>query len=98
MFYYFAQLFQGNVHGLRVLQYITFRSIMAALTAFLVCILFGPTIIRIIKKLQLGQMVRDDGPKSHLSKKGTPTMGGVLILLGVTSSCLLWCDCGWHYL
>jgi phospho-N-acetylmuramoyl-pentapeptide-transferase len=92
MFYYLAQMFQGNVHALRELQYITFRSIMAALTAFLVCILCGPAIIRAIKQMQLGQMVRDDGPRSHLSKMGTPTMGGLLILLGVTFACFLWCD------
>jgi phospho-N-acetylmuramoyl-pentapeptide-transferase len=54
--------------------------------------LCGPLMIRWLRGLQIGQMVRDDGPQTHLSKAGTPTMGGVLILLAVTASCLLWCD------
>lgn len=92
MLYWITQLFQGQYHALRVFQYITFRSILAALTALIVCLFCGPMMIRWLVKMQIGQTVRDDGPKSHLSKKGTPTMGGVLILLGVTSSCLLWGD------
>jgi phospho-N-acetylmuramoyl-pentapeptide-transferase len=92
MLYWITQLYQGQYHALRVFQYLTFRSILAALTALIVGLFLGPVMIRWLVKLQIGQSVRDDGPKSHLSKKGTPTMGGVLILLGVTVSCLLWGD------
>jgi len=92
MLYWITQLFQGQYHALRVFQYLTFRSILAALTALVVGLFLGPVMIRWLVKLQIGQTVRDDGPKSHLTKKGTPTMGGVLILLGVSISCLLWGD------
>lgn len=92
MLYWITQLLQGQYHALRVFQYLTFRSILAALTALLVGLFCGPMTIRWLRNLQIGQTVRDDGPKSHLSKAGTPTMGGVLILIAVVISCLLWCD------
>jgi phospho-N-acetylmuramoyl-pentapeptide-transferase len=92
MLYWITLLLQKQHHGFRVFQYLTFRSILAALTALLVGLLCGPPTIRWLSRLQIGQTVRDDGPKSHLSKSGTPTMGGVLILLGVLASCLLWGD------
>ncbi len=92
MLYWLTQLFQGQYHALRVFQYLTFRSILAALTALIVGLVCGPYTIRWLRNMQIGQMIRDDGPQSHLSKAGTPTMGGVLILLAVTVSCLLWCD------
>lgn len=92
MLYWLTQIFQGQYHALRVFQYLTFRSILAALTALLVGLICGPIMIKWLKNLQIGQMVRDDGPQSHLSKSGTPTMGGVLILVAVTVSTLLWGD------
>jgi phospho-N-acetylmuramoyl-pentapeptide-transferase len=92
MLYWLTQLLQGQYHAFRVFQYLTFRSILAALTALLVGLFLGPPMIRWLQKLQIGQMVRNDGPQTHLSKAGTPTMGGVLILLAVTISCLLWGD------
>lgn len=92
MLYWLTQLYQGQYHALRVFQYLTFRSILASLTALMVGLLCGPLMIRWLSRLQIGQMVRDDGPQSHLVKAGTPTMGGVLIILAVTVSCLLWCD------
>ncbi|MFA5960216.1 MAG: phospho-N-acetylmuramoyl-pentapeptide-transferase [Tatlockia sp.] len=92
MLYWLTQLLQGQYHAFRVFQYLTFRSILAALTALLVGLFCGPMMIRWLQNLQIGQMVRDDGPKSHLSKAGTPTMGGVLILLAVIVSSLLWGD------
>ena len=92
MLYWITQLLQMHYHPFRVFQYITFRSILAALTALLVGLLCGPLTIRWLRGLQIGQMIRDDGPKSHLSKAGTPTMGGVLILLAITVSTLLWGD------
>lgn len=92
MLYWLTQLLQGQYHAFRVFQYLTFRSILAALTALLVGLFCGPLMIRWLRNLQIGQMVRDDGPKTHLSKAGTPTMGGVLILVAILVSCLLWGD------
>jgi phospho-N-acetylmuramoyl-pentapeptide-transferase len=68
------------------------RIILAALTALMITICLGPTIIKRLAMAQIGQVVRDDGPKSHLSKAGTPTMGGILILLAITLTMLLWAD------
>ena len=92
MLYWLTQQLQGQYHAFRVFQYLTFRSILAALTALVVGLFCGPVMIRWLSNLQIGQVVRDDGPQTHLSKKGTPTMGGVLILLAISMSCLLWCD------
>ena len=77
-----------------VFRYITFRSGGAVLTALLISFIFGPRIIRMLKNKQgEGQPIRDDGPESHLlTKKGTPTMGGALILLALSVSTLLWAD------
>lgn len=92
MLYWLTRLFQSDYHALRVFQYLTFRSILAALTALIIALFIGPPMIRWLNKLQVGQTVRDDGPASHLTKAGTPTMGGVLILFAITASCLLWGD------
>lgn len=75
-----------------VFKYITFRTFGASITAVVLSMLLGPTFIRLLQKKQMGQAIRSDGPQSHLSKKGTPTMGGGLILLSVIISTLLWCD------
>ncbi|HCL68976.1 MAG TPA: phospho-N-acetylmuramoyl-pentapeptide-transferase [Gammaproteobacteria bacterium] len=75
-----------------VFQYLTLRSILGVLTALLTALLVGPWVIRSLEKRQIGQSVRIDGPKSHFSKQGTPTMGGVLILVCITTSTLLWAD------
>ena len=75
-----------------VFRYITFRTIYASLTAFFICFLLGPWIIRKLSGLQVGQYIRDDGPQSHLSKAGTPTMGGLLIVFSIVASTLLWSD------
>ena len=76
----------------RVFQYITFRAVMAALTALLIGLAFGPWVIRRLTALKIGQPIRGYGMESHLSKSGTPTMGGVLILIGIGVSTLLWFD------
>jgi phospho-N-acetylmuramoyl-pentapeptide-transferase len=76
----------------RVFQYITFRAVMAALTALLIGLVAGPYVIRRLRELKIGQPVRGYGMQSHLSKSGTPTMGGVLILLSIAISTLLWFD------
>lgn len=78
--------------GFAVFQYITVRGIMGILTALIVALLVGPAMIRRLNHHQIGQVVRNDGPQSHLSKAGTPTMGGALILVGITLSTLLWAD------
>ncbi len=80
-----------------VFRYITFRSIGATLTAFLLVLLCGKKFIALLQERQIGQVVRDDGPASHFSKKGVPTMGGMLILFAVTLTTLLWVDLTNHY-
>ena len=75
---------------LRVFQYITFRAVMAAMTALLIGLAAGPWVIRRLTSLKIGQPIRGYGMQSHLSKSGTPTMGGVLILLSIAISTLLW--------
>lgn len=77
---------------LRVFQYITFRAVMAAMTALLIGLAFGPWVIRRLAELKIGQPIRGYGMASHLSKSGTPTMGGVLILIGIGVATLLWFD------
>jgi phospho-N-acetylmuramoyl-pentapeptide-transferase len=76
----------------RVFQYLTFRAVMAALTALLIGLAAGPFVIRRLRELKIGQPIRGYGMESHLSKSGTPTMGGVLILLSIAISTLLWAD------
>ncbi|MBT8372724.1 MAG: phospho-N-acetylmuramoyl-pentapeptide-transferase [Desulfobacterales bacterium] len=75
-----------------VFRYITFRTIYASLTAFIICFLLGPWMIRKLAAMQVGQYIRDDGPKTHFDKAGTPTMGGTLIVISITISILLWSD------
>ena len=77
---------------LRVFQYLTFRAVMAAVTALLIGLLAGPAVIRKLTALKIGQPIRGYGVEAHLSKSGTPTMGGVLILLSIAISTLLWVD------
>ena len=83
--------------GFNVFSYLTMRAILSTLTALLIAILIGPAMIRWLQQLQIGQTVRDDGPQSHLSKAGTPTMGGLLILAAILVSSLLWADLTNHY-
>ncbi len=80
--------------GLNLFQYLTLRTILAALTALVVSWVIGPTMIRRLAHYNIGQTVRSDGPESHFSKAGTPTMGGALILFAVAISTLLWADLG----
>ncbi len=92
MLYYFLYPLHMNYGAFHVFKYITFRTFAASITSVLFCMLAGPAYIRFLQKLQMGQVVRDDGPQSHLSKKGTPTMGGGLMLCSITISTLLWAD------
>jgi phospho-N-acetylmuramoyl-pentapeptide-transferase len=75
-----------------VFSYLTFRAIISTLTALFISLYFGPKLISYLQKMQISQTVRDDGPESHLSKSGTPTMGGLLILASIVVSVLLWAD------
>src|SRR3990167_1136981 len=79
-------------HGFHAFQYLTLRAILGALTSLILALVLGPAIIRQLSSHRVGQVVRDDGPQSHLSKAGTPTMGGTLILISVLLSTLLWSD------
>jgi len=85
-------LYPEEFSFLRVFQYITFRAVMAAMTALLIGLAFGPWVIRRLTELKIGQPIRGYGMESHLAKSGTPTMGGVLILIGIGVSTLLWFD------
>jgi phospho-N-acetylmuramoyl-pentapeptide-transferase len=78
--------------GFAVLQYITVRGIMGILTALILSLMIGPWMIRKLSQQKIGQVVRNDGPQSHFSKAGTPTMGGALILVSIAASTLLWAD------
>jgi phospho-N-acetylmuramoyl-pentapeptide-transferase len=75
-----------------VFRYITFRTAMSAVTALSVALVLGPAMIRFLRRAQIGQSIRAEGPKTHLAKAGTPTMGGLLIILAVVSATLLWMD------
>jgi len=92
MLYHLLYPLHSHFSALNVFRYITFRTIGGTLTAFLFLFVVGPWFIRKLQKLQIGQVVRDDGPASHMSKQGVPTMGGVLILGAMTISSLLWAD------
>jgi phospho-N-acetylmuramoyl-pentapeptide-transferase len=79
-------------HVFRIFRYLTFRTVFASLTAMLIGLLIGPFVIERLRQFQIGQYVRDDGPQTHLKKGGTPTMGGVLILISILVPTLLWAD------
>lgn len=90
MLYHLLFPLHGDLNFLNVFRYITFRSIGATVTALLIVVLLGPWFIATMKRLQIGQVVRDDGPASHLAKQGVPTMGGMLIIAAMTIGTLLW--------
>ena len=92
MFYHLFNMLQPEMTILNVFRYITFRTICASLTALTICFVFGPWVIRLLGEKQIGQYIRKVGPKSHQDKAGTPTMGGVLILLAIFLSVILWVD------
>ena len=84
--------------GFNLFQYLTLRAILSALTALTVSLVAGPALIRKLAEYKVGQMIRSDGPQSHFSKAGTPTMGGALILVAVLTATLLWADLGNRYI
>ncbi|MCP3941272.1 MAG: phospho-N-acetylmuramoyl-pentapeptide-transferase [Desulfobacteraceae bacterium] len=97
MFYEFLYPLHEYFTVLNIFRYITFRTIYGSLTAFLICLLLGPLVIRQLRKMQIGQIIQADGPKSHMGKQGTPTMGGILILFSIFVSTILWGNLSNHY-
>ena len=92
MLYYLLYPLHEYFGPFNVFRYITFRTGMAILTAMLISFLLGPALIKILKKKQIGQNIREEGPSSHQPKAGTPTMGGILILFSLTIATLFWGD------
>ena len=92
MLYHLLGSLVDQFSAFNVVRYITFRTIMASLTAMVICFLLGPVLIRKLTELKVGQTVRDDGPATHLDKAGTPTMGGALLIVAISFSTLLWAD------
>ena len=97
MLFYLAKFLEGYSRSFHVFHYITLRCVLAALTALLIALVVGPLVIRKLTFYQIGQFVRVEGPKSHLQKAGTPTMGGVLVLIAISLSVLFWADLRNHY-
>lgn len=98
MLYYLADYLTHFGSGFRVFHYLTFRAILGVLTALLISLLIGPTMIRKLKGNKIGQSIRELGPQSHFEKAGTPTMGGTLILVAILASTLLWADLSNRYI
>jgi phospho-N-acetylmuramoyl-pentapeptide-transferase len=92
MIYHLLYPLHTTISFFNVFRYITFRTIFASITALLICLIFGQWMIQKLQDMQIGQQIRDDGPQSHLVKKGTPTMGGILIILAVVLSTLFWAN------
>ncbi len=97
MLLWLFQHFAADVRAFNVFNYITLRAVLAAMTSLTISFLVGPYVIRRLAAMKIGQSVRDDGPQSHLVKAGTPTMGGVLILMSIAVSTLFWGDLSNHY-
>ena len=98
MLLYLSEYLSQYHSGFSVFQYLTLRAILGVMTALGIALIVGPTMIRRLSFKQIGQVIRDDGPQSHLSKSGTPTMGGALILVAIAISTLLWADLNNRYI
>jgi phospho-N-acetylmuramoyl-pentapeptide-transferase len=92
MLYYLLSSFRHEISALNVVRYITFRTAVASLTALVLVLAFGPWVIERLRRLQVGQFIREEGPQAHKAKAGTPTMGGLLVLAGIVIPTLLWGD------
>jgi len=92
MLYYLLYPLRNMISGFNVFRYITFRSAWAALTALIISFIFGPWLIERMRRIKLGQYIREEGPKSHQQKAGTPTMGGILINVAIIIPTILWAD------
>jgi phospho-N-acetylmuramoyl-pentapeptide-transferase len=94
MLIWLAEYLTGYYSGFNVFQYLTLRTILGVLTSLFIALIIGPYLIQRLSEYQIGQSVRADGPKTHLEKSGTPTMGGLLILVSIAVSTLCWADLG----
>ena len=92
MLYHLLYPLHSQISFFNIFKYITFRTIWGSITSFLIFFILAPFVIKKLKQHQIGQRIQSNGPKSHSDKAGTPTMGGVLILISVITSCLLWID------
>src|ERR1700746_4226696 len=92
LYYLLYHVLQKYFSPLNVFRYITVRTVYASLTAMFLALVFGPWLIRKLGELQIGQYIREEGPQSHKKKAGTPTMGGVLIVISIVIPTLLWAD------
>lgn len=98
MLFWIAEYLTQFHSGFNVFQYLTMRIILGVLTSLFISLLVGPSLIKHLNKYQIGQSIRDDGPETHLSKSGTPTMGGLLILVSISVSTLCWGDLTNHFI
>src|SRR5216684_6326899 len=92
MLYYLLYPLRNSFSALNVFRYITFRTAIAAVTALIISFILGPWLIERMRQIKLGQFIREEGPKSHQQKAGTPTMGGILINVAILIPTLLWAD------
>ncbi len=92
MLYKLIYLFHTDISSLNVFRYITFRTILSALTALMICLFFGGWVIKRLRMMQVSQYIREDGPPNHEAKKGTPTMGGCLLLPAIFLPTILWAE------
>src|SRR5438105_4296904 len=92
LYYLLVEVLRRDFSPLNVFRYITVRTVYASLTAMFLALVFGPWLIRRLRELQIGQYIREEGPQQHQKKAGTPTMGGVLIVLSTAIPALLWAD------
>ena len=97
MFYYLS-LFKDDISFLNIFNYITFRTGAAIFTSFLLTLLIGPAVVKKLRSYKIQQIEREYGPASHLSKSGTPTMGGILIFISLLVSVLLWAKLDTSYI
>jgi phospho-N-acetylmuramoyl-pentapeptide-transferase len=97
LYFLLYEQLQKYVSPFRVFRYVTFRTAFASLTALFLCVALGPWLISRLRQFQIGQYIREEGPKSHQAKAGTPTMGGILIIISIVIPTLLWADLRFSY-
>src|ERR1035438_8312475 len=92
LYWLLYQVLYPSVKAFNVFHYVTTRALLASLTALFRCVALGPWLIQKLREFQIGQYIREDGPKSHMKKAGTPTMGGILIIISIVTPTLLWAN------
>lgn len=97
LYWFLYEQLHTTVKAFNVFRYVTARAAFASLTSFFLCVLLGPWLIRKLREFQIGQHIREDGPRSHQKKAGTPTMGGLLIIVSIVVPTLLWADLRHQY-